>query len=136
MASLPHETKIRVRYEETDRMGVAYYGKYFTWFEVARTEFFRSTGLSYREIEEKNGLSLMVVSARCEYKSPVTYDDLLTVETTLTSMRNTSIVFGYAIKCGSSSIASGETSHVFTNKNGRPVKIPEDITSALLPDKP
>ena len=129
----PHKTKIRVRYEETDRMGVVYYGNYFIWFEVARTELFRSLGISYREIEEKDGLYLVVASARCDYKLPATYDDIVTVETNLIALKNTSIVFEYTLKRGGSIIAKGESSHVFTNKKGRPVKMPEKIKSALSP---
>lgn len=128
-----HKTTIRVRYEETDRMGVAYYGNYFTWFEVARTEFFRAAGLSYRELEEKGGINLVVAGARCDYKNPATYDDLLEVESAVTAVKNTSLLFSYKVYRGSTLIAAGETSHVFTNKNSRPVKIPEEIKKAFLP---
>ena len=127
-----YKTSIRVRYEETDRMGVAYYGNYFTWFEVARTELFRSLGLSYRELEEKSGVNLMVVSASCSYKSPVTYDDLLTIETAISKTKNSSISFSYKMHRDSAIIAIGETAHVFTNKNGRPIKIPQEVKGALL----
>ena len=127
-----HKTSIRVRYEETDRMGVAYYGKYLTWFEVARTDFFRKSGLSYRELEEKNELRLMVVDAKCTYKSPATYDDELNIETSIGKVKNTSMVFSYKIFRDRTLVATGETSHVFTNKNGRPIKIPEKIKAALL----
>ena len=127
-----HKTNIRVRYEETDRMGVVYYGNFFTWFEVGRTELFRDIGLSYRTLEETDGIRLMVIEARCNYKSPVTYDDLISVETSLGKIRNTSLAFSYKIYLDSTLVATGETSHVFTDKSGRPIKIPETVRRALL----
>ncbi len=112
-------------------MGVVYYAKYLVWFEVARTEFFRATGLSYRRLEEKDGLRLMLVDAQCSYKSPATYDDLITIETDITDMKNTSLSFSYTIYRERVLIATGATSHVFTNAEGRPVKIPERVREAL-----
>jgi len=126
-----HKTNIRVRYEETDRMGIAYYGKYFVWFEVARTEFFRKIGLSYRRMEEERKVHFMVVGAQCTYKSPVTYDDSITIETGIKDMRNTSLTFSYTIKKGSTLVALGETVHVFTNMDRKPIKIPEEVRKAL-----
>ena len=126
-----HKTEIRVRYEETDRMGVAYYAKYLVWFEVARTEFFKKIGFSYRALEEEKGLRFMVVDARCTYKSPVTYDDLIIIETEVKSVRNTSVSFHYIVKKDKTLVATGETSHVFTNTAGKPVRIPEGILKAL-----
>ena len=126
-----HTTDIRVRYAETDRMGVVYYGNYFVWFEVARTEFFRAAGFSYRELEEKRGLRVMVVGASCRYRSPATYDDTLSVETWISGIKNTSLVFAYQVRRDSTLIATGETTHVFTDVNGKPIKIPGEISSAL-----
>lgn len=125
-----HKTEIRVRYEETDRMGVAYYGNYFTWFEVARSEHFRKLGLPYTELEEK-GLRLMVADTKCAYKTPVTYDDLIDVETEITNMKNTSFVFLYKIYHKRCLVATGESTHVFTDVKGKPVRIPEKIKVAL-----
>jgi len=126
-----HSTDIRVRYAETDRMGVVYYGNYFVWFEVARTEFFRASGISYRELEEKRHLRVMVIGAACRYRSPATYDDLLNVETWISGIKNTSLVFAYQVRRDSTLIATGETTHVFTDVNGKPIKISEEIRSAL-----
>lgn len=123
--------ELRVRYEETDRMGVAYYGNYFTWFEVARTELFRAIGFPYDDIE-KNGLRVMVVEASCSYKSPATYDDLLKIETKIKNIKNTSLDFDYIIRKGEALIARGETTHVFTDKSRKPVKIPEELKKALI----
>ena len=125
------KTTIRVRYEETDRMGVAYYAKYFVWFEVARTEFFRAMGLSYRKMEEEKKIRFMVVGAQCAYKSPVTYDDSVTVETVIKDIRNTSLTFSYTLKKLHKLVALGETTHVFTNADKKPIKIPEELRKAL-----
>ena len=126
-----HKIEVRVRYEETDRMGVVYYGNYFVWFEIGRTECFRSAGLSYRELEEKSGMRLVVVNASCNYKSPATYDDLLRIETRITDTKNTSMSFAYDIYRDLTLIASGETFHVFTNSDGRPIRIPAEIKKVL-----
>jgi len=123
-----HETEIRVRYEETDRMGVVYYGNYLVWFEIARTEYLRSFGISYREIEEK-GLYLIVAEANCQYKSPARYDDLVTVKTWISEFKNTSLKFEYKVRVGERLVATGETVHVFTNKEFKPTRIPEEILS-------
>ncbi|MCQ9206601.1 MAG: acyl-CoA thioesterase [Omnitrophica bacterium] len=121
-----HETTIRARYEETDRMGVVYYSKYLVWFEVARTEFFRAGGISYAELENE-GIRLMVVDARCSYKAPVSYDDLITVKTRILSAKNTSFIFGYEIHSSGRLVSTGETAHVFTNEQWKPIKIPEKV---------
>ena len=112
-------------------MGVVYYGNYFTWFEVARTEYFRQLGLPYTELE-KEGVRLMVADAKCAYKSPATYDDLLTVETQIGNMKNTSLSFLYKIYSdGKKLIAEGESTHVFTDEKGKPIRIPERAKAAL-----
>lgn len=120
------ETKVRVRYQETDNMGVVYYGNYFVWFEVARTEYLRSFGVSYRKLEEK-GMYLMVASASCQYRSPARYDDEVTVQSWISEMKNSSLKFEYKLSVEDRLIATGETVHVFTNESGRPVRIPEEI---------
>ena len=125
-----HKTDIRVRYEETDRMGVVYYANYFVWLEIARTEFFRSLGLPYTELE-KEGLRLMVKDAQCNYKAPVTYDDMVIVETRIDDARNASLHFSYNVYRDKALVATGKTSHVFTDKNGRPTRIPDKVKKAL-----
>ncbi len=118
-----HKTIIRVRYQETDNMGLVYYANYLVWFEVARTEYLRAAGISYRELENK-GLYLVVAKAVCEYKSPARYDDQIAVETWVPSMRNSSLSFEYNVTLGGRLLAAGITDHVFVNKNGRPARIP------------
>ena len=112
-------------------MGVVYYGNYFTWFEVARTEYFRQLGLPYTELE-KEGVRLMVAEAKCAYKFPATYDDLLTVETEIGTIKNTSLSFLYKIyRDEKKLIAQGESTHVFTDVKGKPIRIPERAKAVL-----
>lgn len=121
-----HETEIRVRYQETDNMGVVYYANYFVWFEVARTEYLRSQGVSYRQLEA-NGLYLMVVSAACQYKYPAKYDDIIRIQTCIPEIKNSSLKFSHKLFVGDKLIATGESTHVFTNKSGKPVRVPEEM---------
>lgn len=127
-----YETELRVRYEETDAMGVVYYANYFVWFEIARTEYLRRHGISYRELEEK-GIYLMVASAQCQYKSPARYDDIVTIQAWIGDVGNASLKFGYSVLVGKRIIATGESVHVFTDKKYKPVKIPEEIRSLNTP---
>src|SRR3989338_5349543 len=90
------ETDIRVRYKETDKMGVVYYSNYFVWFEIARTEYLRSLGVSYRDIECK-GLYLMVASAGCRYLRPARYDDVVEVQSWVSHVKNSSLRFDYKL---------------------------------------
>ena len=107
-------------------MGVVYYGNYFTWFEVVRTEYFRSLGLVYRELEA-NGAYLMVASASCQYKAPARYDDVVRIETWVSSLKSSSLTFEYKLFIDEKLIATGDSVHVFTNKAGRPMRIPEEV---------
>jgi len=123
--------KLRVRYKDTDQMGVAYYSNYLVWFEEARTEFFRDKGMIYSSIEKEDKLFLPVVEAYCRYKSPLKYDDLFTVITKLDEIGKKRLVFSYEVKRGSTLIATGFTKHVFINESGKPVQIPEKIEKSL-----
>ena len=125
-----HKTELRVRYQETDNMGVVYYANYFIWFEVARTEYLRSFGLNYRELEDK-GLFLMVVEATCRYKSPVKYDDIVMIETHIPEVKNSSLKFAHKLYVGDRLIATGESVHVFTNKSARPMRIPDEVRDVI-----
>ena len=116
------ETLIRVRYEETDQMGVVYYANYFVWMEIGRTGYFRRLGLCYREVE-KNGILLPVTKAYCQYQAPAHYDDLLRIVTSIASLHDVRIVFKYEIFNNSTDklLAMGETEHAFVNHQGRPL---------------
>src|SRR5687767_5823603 len=86
---------VRVRYAETDQMGIVYYANYFVWFELGRTELLRQRGYTYREVEEQDGCFIVVAEARCAYRSPARYDDLITIRTHVMDVRSRVVVFGY-----------------------------------------
>jgi acyl-CoA thioester hydrolase len=121
------ELTLRVRYAETDQMGVVYYANYLVWFEVARTEYFRRRGVRYSDLERK-GIYLMVAESHCRYKAPVRYDDHLRIVTTITYVKASSLEFSYQIFLDQKLIATGSTVHVFVNQERKPVKIPAEIT--------
>jgi acyl-CoA thioester hydrolase len=116
-----HETLIRVRYSETDKMGVVYHANYLVWFEIGRTEFCRARGFSYRDMEENENAFLVVAESYCRYKASAHYDDELLVRTHITELRRRSLRFGYEIVriADGQIIAEGETGHVVTDGQGR-----------------
>ncbi len=123
------ETEIRVRYAETDAMGVVYHGNYFVWMEVGRTEFFRHLGLPYSQVEQQ-GIYFPVVEAHCKYLRPASYDDHIIVETQVERFSAARVVFKYRIylKENQTSLVEGQTVHAFVNKQGKPInikKVPE-----------
>ncbi|MDP4220971.1 MAG: thioesterase family protein [Bacteroidota bacterium] len=126
-----HTITLRVRYADTDQMGIVYYAKYLEYFEVARTEMLRSMGLPYREIEEK-GFALPVASASIKYYKGALYDDELHVTATISPSDSPKIDILYSIKRGSEVIAEGETKLVFVDKlSGRPVRAPQFYLDAI-----
>ena len=137
-----HETTVRVRYAETDRMGVVYHANYLVWFEIGRTEFCRARGFAYKDMEENDGAFLVVAESYCRYKAPALYDDELVVRTHITELRRRSVRFGYEILRPSDAIviAEGETGHVVTDPTGRVISMPEEYRLALssppLPSTP
>ena len=128
-----HETDVRVRYAETDQMGVVYHANYLVWFEIGRTEFCRARGFAYREMEENDRAFLVVAESYCRYKAPAYYDDELIVRTHVTELRRRSVRFGYEVVRLSDGtiIAEGETGHVVTNADGRVISMPEHYRTAL-----
>lgn len=116
--SLFSETTLRVRYAETDQMGIVYHSNYLIWFEVGRTELFRNSGLPYTVFEEQ-GLSLAVVEASCRYRQPAKYDDELVVCTRLEKFTSRIITFSYQVMKEDILLTDGKTSHVFLNNEGR-----------------
>jgi acyl-CoA thioester hydrolase len=129
-----HETLLRVRYAETDKMGVVYHANYLVWFEIGRTEFCRARGFSYRDMEESENAFLVVAESYCRYKAPAYYDDVLVVRTHITELRRRSLRFGYEIFRESDGvvIAEGETGHVVTDGNGRVRSLPSAFAELLL----
>jgi acyl-CoA thioester hydrolase len=116
----------RVSYGETDTMGVLYYGEYLHIFERGRNAFIRAFGLSYTEVEER-GLYLPVREARCRYRSPARYDDLLNLCSVMSGWRRASLVFEYRMFDESRSrlIAEGFTQHACVNRQGKPIAVPD-----------
>jgi acyl-CoA thioester hydrolase len=129
-----HETTIRVRYAETDRMGVVYHANYLVWFEIGRTEFCRARGFAYKDMEENDRAFLVVAESYCRYKSSARYDDELVVRTHITELRRRSVRFGYEIITPTTAviIAEGETGHVVTDvRTTASSRMPESYRLAL-----
>ena len=133
-----HETEIRVRYAETDQMGIVHNSNYLIWFEVGRSEFCRARGFSYKEMEEKDNALMVVAESYCRYKSPAYYEDLLTVRTRVEDIRSRSLRFLYEIYRASDDtlLAEGETLHLVTDENKKvrslPASYKEKLTSSEI----
>jgi len=127
------ETTVRVRYAETDQMGVAYHGNYFTWFEVGRTEFLRETGFDYKSLEREEGFYIVVAEASCRYKGPARYDDLLRIRTELKALRGPVMKFGYRVlrDADGALLAEGETAHLVADKEMKVRSLPEKYARAI-----
>jgi acyl-CoA thioester hydrolase len=123
---------VRVRYAETDKMGVVYYAHYLVWFEVGRTDWLRDTGWTYRAMEDE-GVGLPVIEARCEYRAGARYDDELEIRTTARLLSPVRLAFDYDIvRAGDGqSIASGHTVHAAVDRAGRPVRLPARVRELL-----
>ena len=128
MATPSSVTTVRVRYAETDRMGVVYYANYFVWFEVARADLLRTLGWTYREMEE-TGVFLPVIEAHCDYRRPSKYDDEIEVRTTGALTSPIRMEFNYEVQVnGQSEIAAvGRTVHAALDRDGRPCRLPARI---------
>jgi acyl-CoA thioester hydrolase len=126
------EARLRVIYGDTDQMGVVYYANYFRYFELARSEYFRALGGSYREME-RDGFGLPVVEANCQYKSPARYDDVLKVNTRVSQIRGASLTFEYEIRREGEEkvMATGKTVHACVGRDGRPTRLPETVVKLL-----
>jgi acyl-CoA thioester hydrolase len=127
-----HRFTLRVRYADTDQMGMAYYGHYLRWFEIGRAEMMRSLGHSYRAIES-DGIRLPVVEARCRYLKPARYDDEIVIETGVRSLGRATVRFGYRIVNAASGelLALGATEHCFLGPDDRPIRAPKEVVELL-----
>jgi acyl-CoA thioester hydrolase len=119
---------VRVRYAETDQMGVVYYANYFVWFEVGRTDLLRSAGWSYREMET-DGYTLPVIDAQCAYRESAKYDDEIEVRTTGSLMSPVRLQFCYEVirQADQKTLATGSTVHATLDGAGRPCRVPERV---------
>jgi acyl-CoA thioester hydrolase len=121
------DATIRVRYAETDQMGVVYHGNYFTWFEIGRVELCRQLGFEYKQMETEDDSFIVVAEAFCRYKRPARFDDLLIVRTRVTQSQRRTIRFAYEIlhQASGELIATGEMLHVVCDRLGKPKSLPE-----------
>jgi len=131
----PFRTTLRVRYAETDQMGVVYYANYFVWCEIGRVEFFRQLGHDYKLLEREEDCHLPVVDASCRYRSPARYDDEIAIETRVTVLRGAVMKFGYRIlrieADGEQLLAEAETVHVSVDKQMQKRNLPEKYALAI-----
>lgn len=131
--SAPRATsRVRVRYAETDKMGVVYYANYFVWFEVGRTDLLRHAGWSYRDMET-DGYALPVIEAHCTYREPAKYDDELEVRTTGAMLSPVRVQFTYEIVrlADEATLATGTTVHATLDRASRPCRLPERVRAVL-----
>lgn len=121
------ETSVRVRYAETDQMGIVYHANYIIWMEVGRIEYCRAIGVNYRDMERDDDVLLTVAEASCRYVSPARYDDEIVVRTWVAQAHARVLKFSYEMleKSSGRRLATGETKHVFCDRNQKPMKLPE-----------
>ena len=134
---MPVTTQVRVRYAETDQMGIVYYANYLVWFEIGRVELLRSLGFSYSQLEIEHQCILPVVEATCRYRAPARYDDEILIETSPALLRGSVLKFGYRIlrKAAENAeptlLAEGETVHVVCDGQLNKIPLPEQYAAAL-----
>ena len=135
---MPITTEVRVRYAETDQMGIVYYANYLVWFEIGRVELLRSLGLTYSQLETDHECILPVVEANCRYKSPARYDDRIVIETWPSLLRQSVVKFAYRILREATAegeerklLAEGETVHVVCDDQLNKKPLPEKHAAAL-----
>jgi len=122
-----NETRLRVRYAETDQMGVVYHSNHFIWFEVGRVELLRQLGFSYRDMETDDNRFIAVAEAKCRYRAPARYDEEVVVRTQLLNVRESVVHFGYELRRAQdgSLLAEGETTHIVTDAAIKIAALPE-----------
>ncbi|MGO9088679.1 MAG: acyl-CoA thioesterase [Candidatus Sulfotelmatobacter sp.] len=128
-----NETRLRVRYAETDQMGVVYHSNHLIWFEVGRVELMRQLGFSYRDMEREDGRFIAVAEAKCRYRAPVYYDQEVVVRTKLKNVRESVVIFSYELLQADSGtlLAEGETTHIVTDLNMKVAPLPEKYLKAF-----
>lgn len=129
-----HETEVRVRYAETDQMGIVHHANYLIWFEAGRSDLCRAKGFSYKEMEEQDDSLMVVAETYVRHKSPAYYEDILTIRTRVGDIRSRSLRFFYEVHRASDDIliAEGETNHVVTDKKKNVKRLPEYYRDRLL----
>jgi acyl-CoA thioester hydrolase len=126
-----HDAELRVRYAETDQMGVVYHANYLVWFEIGRVELMRALGFQYKLMESEDDCFIVVAEARCRFHHPARYDELLRVRTRIARAGNRVVKYSYQLLRDSDSalLATGETTHVICGRNGKPKMLPEKYRS-------
>jgi acyl-CoA thioester hydrolase len=132
MSGLRSVSTVRVRYAETDQMGVAWHGYYLAWFEVGRTDLLRGRGVTYRELEA-GGLRLPVIGTQMTFLRPALYDDLLEIRTEVAEVRGARMRFDYQVHREGTAgpLATGTTEHAAVDRDGRPRRVPEELRRLL-----
>jgi len=122
-----HDAQVRVRYAETDQMGVVYHSNYLIWFEIGRVELMRALGFEYKKMETEDDCYIVVAEASCRYRCPARYDELLRVRTRISQAGNRVVKYSYELLRDSDEtlLATGETTHVICGRNGKPKSLPE-----------
>jgi acyl-CoA thioester hydrolase len=128
-----HVTRVRVRYAETDRMGIAWHGRYLEWYETGRTELMRSVGCPYVEVEDHDGIQFPVVEVGSRHLAPARYDDVVEIRTRLTRIRGARVRFEYTLvrERDGMTLALGFTEHASVRKDGRPTRLPSGLRERL-----
>jgi acyl-CoA thioester hydrolase len=123
----PVETRVRVRYADTDQMGVVYHANYLIWMEVGRVEYFRASGLRYRDLERDAGILLAVTEANLRYRSPARYDDEIVIRTRIGEATPRMLRFEYELIAADDgrTLATGHTKHIFCGRDFRPRRLPQ-----------
>jgi acyl-CoA thioester hydrolase len=132
-----HDATVRVRYAETDQMGVVYHANYLVWFEVGRVELIRALGIEYKRMEKEDDCHIVVADAHCRYQQSARYDEVLRIRTRIAESRNRIVKFSYqVIRDGDGKLlATGETTHIICGSNGRPKLLPakyHDVFNAVV----
>jgi acyl-CoA thioester hydrolase len=128
-----HDATVRVRYAETDQMGVVYHANFLIWFEVGRVELMRALGIEYKRMEREDDCHIVVADVHCRYHHPARYDEVLRVRTRIAESRNRTVKFAYEVfrDLDNQLLATGTTTHVICGANGRPKLLPQKYRQVL-----
>jgi len=121
------ETRLRVRYAETDQMGVVYYANHYIWMEVARVELCKARGFNYRDMEQADGIFMAVAESACRYRAPAHFDDEIVIKTWVGEANARTVIIHYEMRLADDdrALAVGHTRHVFVNREMRKIRLPE-----------
>ena len=128
-----HDATVRVRYAETDQMGIVYHANYLVWFEVGRVELMRALGIEYKKMETEDDCHIVVADAHCRYRHSARYDEVLRIRTRIAEARSRTIQFSYEVirDADGEILATGETMHIICGRNSRPKRLPDVIRDVL-----